>query len=302
MNTQTKLHELHKELIENIEAEQQQEIALSQQEIYQQGLEAQGHCACDNDSFDIAGINTKALSELESRISEQDTQAYLETDAIMAQESESVGVDNVPDIDTSLLPEGAQILTPSWSQVFSDSTPHDEMAQSTDISPQAIIGGGNCKNVWNWAKGGGGGCIGGVGRNTQTVYWTFWFKPKVSRFYSIKPRFQFNGYYIAKANDKWYNCKNTRVRVSARTQAHQYNWKHRDSVDLININSSNININKRLDDNRFTNYSTLLGKNDWTAIVCSVQLQVRAQGGGSYAKNDFSTGANKVCVPYVVVT
>ena len=302
MNNQANLHQMHKALIQDIESEQQQEIALSQQAINQQGLEAQGHCACDNDSFDLAGLNTKALSELEDKISAQDDQAFLETDAMMAQESQAFETSDMPDIDTSLLPEGAQILTPTWSKTFSDDMPHNEMAQSTDISQQAVIGGGNCKNVWNRAKGGGGGCIGGVGQNTQTVYWTFWFKPEANRFYSIKPRFQFNGYYIAKANDKWYNCKNTRVRVSARTQAHQYNWKHRDSADLVNISSGNININKRLDDTRFTNYSTLLGRGDWTAIVVSVQIAVRAQGGGSYAKNDFSTGHNKVCVPYVVVS
>ena len=71
---------------------------------------------------------------------------------------------------------------------------------------------------------------------------------------------------------------------------------------MVNINSGNINLNKRLDDTRFTNYSTLLGRGDWAAIVCSVKLSVRAQGGGSYAKNDFSAGANKICVPYVVVS
>jgi len=174
--------------------------------------------------------------------------------------------------------------------------------QSNDVSSQAVVGGGSCKNSWNWAKGSGYGCTGGVGSNTQIVTWGFWFRPTQSRFYSVKPKFVFNGYYIAKANDKWYNCKNTKVQVSMRTRVYQYNWKSLSSVDILNISSQNININKRLDDSRFTNYNALLGKNDWAYIQCSVKLYVRAQGSGSYAKNDFSVGANKVCVPYVIVS
>lgn len=302
MTMSNKLEEMNQALIEKIQAEEHAEIALSQHDMYQQGIQSQFECGCGEDTLELAGLNSKALHELEQKINQKDDEDFSATDIIMAEESSNSQLLPHLDVDSGFVPDGSQIITPSWTDTFSDDLDQNELAHSSDVSSQAVIGGGATKNVWNWAKGGGMGCVGGVGSNTQTVYWTFWFKPKASRFYSIKPRFQFNGYYIAKANDKWYNCKNTQVKISANTQVYQYNWKHKDGVNLVNINKGNVNINKRLDDSRFTNYSALLGKNDWAAVVCSARFYVRAQGGGSYAKNDFSTGANKVRVPYVIVS
>ena len=61
-------------------------------------------------------------------------------------------------------------------------------------------------------------------------------------------------------------------------------------------------MNKREDIDRFTYNSYLLGGGDWTYIRCTIGLWAYARGGGSYAKNDFSTGsANYLCVPYVYI-
>jgi len=302
MTISNNLKEMNQALIEKIQAEEQAEIAQSQHAMYQQGLQSQFECACGEDTLALAGLNTKGLNEVEQKLNQKDDEDFVAMDAMMAQESSSPELVTDLDIDSGFAPKGAQILTPSWTDTFSDDLANNELAQSTDLSAQPVIGGGVSKNVWNQARGSGWGCTGGVGQNTKTVYWTFWFKPSASRFYSIKPRFQFNGYYIAKANDKWYNCKNSQVKITANTQAYQYNWKHKDGINLVNINKGNVNINKRLDDSRFTNYSASFGKNDWAAVVCSVRFHVRAQGGGSYAKNDFSTGANRVQVPYVIVS
>ncbi|REL27203.1 hypothetical protein DXX93_11915 [Thalassotalea euphylliae] len=301
MTMSHELEAMNAALIEQIKSDEQMAIAHSQQAMHEQGLKAQFECGCGEDSLELAGLNTKALADLEDKINEKDDREFVEADALLAEESADPELVSRLDVESGFAPEGAQIITPSWTDTFSDTLEHNVLAESTDVSAQPVLGGGTSKNVWNWAKGSGWGCTGGVGQNTQTVYWTFWFRPEASRFYSIKPRFQFNGYYIAKANDKWYNCKNSQVKISAHTQAYQYNWKHKDGVNLVNINKGNVNVNKRLDDSRFTSYSALLGKNDWAAIVCSVRLYVRAQGGGSYAKNDFSTGANRVAVPYVIV-
>ena len=244
MKSQTELHELNQQLIQQIKAAEQEEMAISQGEMHAQGLEAQNHCGCDNDSLMLAGLNTKGLLELEQKLAEKSQAEFNAMDARMSEDSAMPNIVAPLEVETGFLPDGAQLLTPSWSRAFSDKLENNDMALSNEIGTQAIVAGGNCKNVWNWAKGGGWGCTGGVEQNTQTVYWTFWFKPKVSRFYSIKPRFQFNGYYITKADDKWYNCKNTRLRISARTQAYQYNWKGLSSVDMVNINSGNINLNR----------------------------------------------------------
>ena len=301
MNNLNDLQTLHQQMIEQSKEETNAEMAQSRAEMQEESFKAQSCGTCDVKSLEIAGLDTKALAKLEEEVSSADDKDFADIDDLMTQQSASPMARDIVDVDTSLLPEGTQLLTPSWSETFSDTLANNELVKSSDIDAQPVLGGGNCKNVWNWAKGAGWGCTGGVGANTQIVKWGFWFKPTQSRFYSIKPLFVFNGFYIAKANDKWYNCKHTRLQVAMRTRVYQYNWKPMSSTNILNINSQNININKRLDDARFTNYNALLGKNDWAYVEASVRLYVRAQGGGSYAKNDFSVGANKVCVPYVIV-
>jgi hypothetical protein len=302
MKTPNELQALHQQLIKEIREETNAEMAENMAEMQAESIKAQGLGSCDLNSLDLAGLDTKKLEKLERQTTEADDEEFAEMDRIMAQQSEGSFNNDELDLESSFLPEGGSLLTPSWSEVFSDNLDQNELVQSNEIDSQAVVGGGSCKNSWNWARGSGWGCSGGTGSNTQIVKWGFWFYPTQSRFYSIKPRFLFNGYYIAKANDKWYNCKSTQLQVAMRTRVHQYNWKSLNSVNILNINSQHININKRLDDARFTNYNALLGKNDWAYIECSVKLYVKAQGSGSYAKNDFSTGANKVCVPYVIVT
>lgn len=302
MSMSNDLHEMNQALISEIQAQEQNEIAHSQHEMHRQGLQSQLEGNCCEDSLKLAGVDAKAVAELEEKVNEKDKQDYDAIETMMSEESYSeIGSVQSSAIEPGIVPEGAQIITPSWHSGFSDTLEDNSMAKAADVSAQPVLGGGVEKNYWNWASGAGMGCVGGVGQNTQTATWVFWFRPTQSRFYTINPRFVFNGYYIAKANDKWYNCKNAKVRITAETQAYQYNWKHSDGVNLINISSGNININKRLDDVRYTNYSALLGKDDWAAVVCRVRLYVRAQGGGSYAKNDFSTGANKLAVPHVIV-
>jgi len=292
MSIPTEIKALHQhlsdELDQQFEAEQALELAQSQAETALD--EQQGFCQIG--SLDAAGINTKALGKLEQELNMAADEDFADVDEMMRQASMSDTQEL--DLDSGLVPEGSMVITPSAVELVSE-----EQEPSADA--QLTIGGGRAKGAWNWARGAGGGCIGGRASNTQIVKWSFWFKPTQNRFYSIKPRFVFNGYYIAQANDKWFNCKNAQVRISAMTNVYQFNWKGWRSEDLININRSNVRQNRRLDDSRYTNYPALLGRNDWVKVVCYVKLYVRAQGGGSYAKTDFSTGSNRLMVPYIVV-
>ena len=301
MNTQTDLKILHEQLIEKIKSETNTKMSENIAHMQAESVKAQANCACDMDSLKFSGANISELQKLEQQEAEANDKEFLEQDQFMAQTSTNLNLPDELDIESNFLPSDAHILTPSWSDTFSDTIEDNPLVDSNDLSAQAVVGGGNCKNIWNWAKGAGGGCIGGTASNTQVATWVFWFKPSVSRFYAIKPKFVFNGNYISKASDRWYNCKRSNVKISAQTNVYQYNWKGLSSVNLVNINSQNINRNRRLDDTRYTNYSALLGKDDWAAIVCSVKVYVRAQGSGSYSKTDFSTGANKVCVPHVII-
>lgn len=300
MNIPNEIKDLHEKLLEELHVEGAIESAQSLADMQAENTKDTSQGFCQMSSLEAAGIDTKQLIELEQQLTQNDDQEFLLMDQNMEQESLGLALEHSLDLESSLLPENSLLLTPSYSQIIEDIQDTGE-AGTEAVDVQAVIGGGNSKNMRNWARGSGGGCIGGRASNTQRARWIFWFKPGQSRFYAIKPRFDFNGYYIAKANDKWFNCKSTQVKITAMTNVYQYNWKGWHSVDMVNINSQNINQNRRLDDRRYTNYSALLGKGDWAAVVCDVKLYVRAQGGGSYAKNDFATGANKVSVPFVVV-
>ena len=293
MNIPTEIQDLHQQLIAELQIENDAEMAQSMVDIQDDSNDASCQTSCNESSLSALGLDIDKLSAMEQQTCADDEQAFDALDQLMTEQSHELLDASELDLDSGFLPEDAQLITPSWS---------GEIAQDNDLNAQAVIGGGTCKNLRTHATGSGWGCTGGRATRWRKATWVFWFRPSQSRFYAIKPRFVFRGYYIAKANDKWYNCKNSQVKISAQTNVFQYNWKGLRSVNMVNINKDNVNLNRRLDDTRYTNYSALLGKNDWVAVVCSVKLYVRAQGGGSAAKVDFSTGANKVCVPHIIVS
>ena len=198
-----------------------------------------------------------------------------------------------------MLPEGAQALRPSWVGAFSTHDDNDKLVASSAIKSQDILTGGGCKAYWNSASGGGWGCLGsGVGEIQTWVDFGFWFLPAQNRFYSVMPHFLFRGFYIVQADDGFWDCKNANTRLSVWTNCYQYNWKGWNHVDVLNVGGDNINVNDRFDVDRYPYSAFLLGANDWVWIQCTIGLYARAQGGGSYTKNDFASGnANYLCVP-----
>ena len=298
------LKEMQDALVAQITAERNSEMAESIAGRRKAESMSSGYCMQDTKALEAAGLKVSALEAIEM---ENEAKAEAELKDIRSKMEASMPsqamLEDSTTIESAFLPGNALALTSNWSGLFSDDDMQDSLTGGSEISTQAVVtGGGGCKNYWNWARGGGWGCTGGVGSNQQWAEWTFWFRPEASRFYTIRPHFQFRGFYIVRANDKWYNCKRARVLVSAWTNVYQYNWKGWNSVNVLDVNDDNINVNRRLDTDRHTHNSYLLGGGDWVAIRCTIGLYVRAQGSGSYAENNFSTGAsNRICVPHVHV-
>lgn len=303
MKLTNELTRLHDEMIQYITEENNHEMATSIAEKRAEALAAEANHADDIKAYEALGVNISNLESLEIEQGEISKNEIEILEAEMAELSQQpIITDNGIDVDGSLLPADAFRIEPSWSDTFSDNDLNDRLIDASAVESQAVVSGGGCKNLWNWAKGGGWGCTGGVGSINSYAEFGFWFKPPTNRFYSIRPYFQFRGYYIVKANDKWYNCKYARVLVSAQTNCYQYNWKGWNNVNVLNVRGSNINVNKRFDANRYTYNSYLLAGGDWAYIRARVRLYAYAKGDGSYAKNDYSTGvANKLCVPHVLV-
>jgi len=303
MKLTNELSRLQEEMIQYITEENNREMAESITEKRVEALAAEELQAAEIQELEAFGVNATKLQALDL---EQSKASKGEIEMLEAQMNElsqqSFIPGNGPVVDGALLPADAFRLEPSWSGTFSDNDPQDELIDASAVEAQATRNYLGCSNLWNWAKGSGWGCTGSPGSVNHYAEFGFWFKPPTSKFYSVRPHFQFRGYYIVKANDKWYNCKHAKVLVAAQTDCYQYNWKGMNSVDVLNVGGQNINVNKRFDADRHTYNSYLLAGGDWAFIRARIKIHAYAKGSGSYAKNDYSTGvANKLCVPHIHV-
>ncbi len=244
-----------------------------------------------------AGLNLDVLREQEARDlaeSQKWVQEVIPTLAMADGEAEvtkRLAVDEAMESrNLALTPVGYTVLTPIGATEIS----------SHSLSQVWLPG--YCQNYYVKAWGGGWGCTGGVGSILRHVTWWFSFTPSGNKFYSIIPFVKFRGFYLTKANDKWYNCKHARGRVQIKVNAYQYNWKGEEVRTVLDSSGGNISVNHRFDTTRHVYYTALLGGGDKVWIRVRVALYAYAKGGGSYSELNFATGAaNYLCVNNVWV-
>jgi hypothetical protein len=295
---------LHQQITREIIEERNREVAESIAAKREQSRKAEEAYQSQVQSIEQAGIKFSNFSSLEVEDSRRAEEHIKSIETRMNELSQQAAVSTAgPDVEKVFLPEGARVLTPAWVASFQDDDVQDKLTESTSISARDLLSGGSCQDFYNWAAGSGSGIAGtGVGEIQSWINFGFWFRPPTSKFYSINPLFRYRGYYIVTADDKWYNSKYARVVVSAWTNVHQYNWKGWNSINVLDVGGDNIDVNRRFDNDRYTYNSYLLGGGDWAWISCVIGLYAYARGGGSYAKNDFATGAaNYLCVPHCYV-
>ena len=250
------------------------------------GIDSKKYEAYNKELSSINDADVKAIKESLSEASNQNFK-------VSAEDIEASAINN------ALLDNNTQVIYPSSANAFST----QEFA-ADEISALDVVYNGSTQKRWNWAKGGGSGLFGsGAASNTQWVEFGFWFRPSVSRVYSIVPTNVFRGYYIVKADDSWYDSKEARASVNIWINVNQYNWKGWSTHNVMNVGGDNINSNSRLDTNRSNYHSALLGGGDWAFIRVVVQMYVYARGGGSYAELNFAAGtANYLQCPYCVIS
>ena len=154
-----------------------------------------------------------------------------------------------------------------------------------------------------WASGAGSGLFGtGAGSFTLYMDWWFTFRAPENRNYAQTIYVPFNGFYIVRADDGWFDSKEAKVNISMTARGYQYNYKPAGSVNVLSTGDDNINVNDRFDGWRTMYYSDLLGA-DQAYLLLSVALYVYARGGGSNAQLNFADGnANYLGVPLVYVS
>lgn len=201
--------------------------------------------------------------------------------------------------DASVLNTDSHMIFPSFVRAFST---QEQTAE--EISAMDVVYNSSTQKRYNWASGGGSGLFGtGAASNTQWVEFGFWFRPAVTKVYSIIPTVVFRGYYIVKADDSWYDSKEARAHVNIWVNAYQYNWKGWSTHNVMSVGGDNINVTNRLDTNRSVYHSALLAAGDWAFIRVVVEMYVYARGGGSYAELNFAAGTgNYLQCPYCVIS
>lgn len=304
MENKNNLTELHKYITNQIIEERTREMAEAIAQKRTEAKLAEENYQKDIKAMEAAGIKVANMEALDVELSaDADVKLKVIEDKMIELSQEPSEATIGLDIEKAFLPQDALVLSPAWVADFSDDDAQDKLTGASSITTQTLLSGGGCKDKYVWAKGAGSGIAGtGVGKIQAWVDFGFWFKPSTSRFYSIRPHFRFRGFYIVKANDKWYNSKFARVKVSAWTNVYQYNWKGWNNIDVLNVGDDNINVNRRFDADRNMYTSYLLGGGDWAYIRCTIGLYAYARGSGSYAKLDFATGAaNYLCVPYCYI-
>jgi hypothetical protein len=154
-----------------------------------------------------------------------------------------------------------------------------------------------------YANGAGSGIF-GTGAGSFTVYmdWWFTFNAPENRNYAQTVYVPFNGFYIVRADDGWFDSKQANVDISLSATGYQYNYKPTGTANVLAVGNDNINVNDRFDGWRTMYYSDLLGA-DRAYLLVTAKLYVYARGGGSTAQLEFASGnANYLGVPLVYVS
>jgi hypothetical protein len=301
---QSHLQDLHRRVTGQIIEDRTREMDGMRAARREAAKRAEQRASSGMETLKLLGLDTAKLQEINRERNQDAEQRYRSAEARMNKLSQEPSNGRIDlHVESAMTPQGAHALQPVWTAGFSTVDEEDTLIAASDLKARDLLTGGATQDYWNWASGGGWGCLGsGVGEIQSWVYFGFWFLPNQNRFWSVLPLFRFRGYYIVQADDGFFDCKSAGVRVSAWTNVYQYNWKGWNHVDVLDVSGDNINRNERFDADRYPYSSYLLGGGDWAWISCVVGLYARAQGGGSYSKNDYAEGAaNYLSVPQCYV-
>ena len=97
--------------------------------------QAQQGCESDLESLEFSGADVPALQRLEQNINAQAEQEFAEQDLFMQQTSMEDSIGEELNIETSLLPCGSKLITPSWCGTFSDSIAENNLVESSVLTP-----------------------------------------------------------------------------------------------------------------------------------------------------------------------
>lgn len=159
------------------------------------------------------------------------------------------------------------------------------------------------KDLQAVATGSGWGCwaYGHVPYANKAIWWYGWIPPETGT-YRFWGCVDYHGFYILNADDSWYNCKNAEVHAFTDIDVHQYFWRGKKELRIIDKGDDNISESSVLSDSKCWSFYEQLGGGDAVWIKISFAIDCDARGGGSYAELNFATGkANYIDAPVMFI-
>ncbi|MGD2100425.1 MAG: hypothetical protein PVG35_22860 [Desulfobacterales bacterium] len=155
-------------------------------------------------------------------------------------------------------------------------------------------------NILQNSEGSGWGCW--AEGKPLPVRWNVWFNfvPDETSVWDLIALFGFHGFYILKAHDGLFTCKEAEVFTEVKMNVYQYFWHGWKNFNLIDKDDDNIELTKFYDSGQLFDYTTNLKAGDSTWVLVQVSVRAYASGGGSYAEINFSDGAANYIKPFLL--
>lgn len=156
-------------------------------------------------------------------------------------------------------------------------------------------------------QGHGWGCKAGLSFPVDWYAATWWYswRPPEDGLYLFVVQVEHSGFVIARADDRWYNCKEATAIAYATARVHQDHWLEGHRQEVIRIDSGNVQEASRLDGAAVFVFTESLQANPGDEMFIRVVFAITtdAWGGGSYAELNFADGeANYLSAPRVFIS
>lgn len=129
----------------------------------------------------------------------------------------------------------------------------------------------------------------------------FTFVPATTARYEMTAVLAFHGFYVLRSDDSWYNCREAKVKLTARMNVHQFvdhPWKSFPA--LIDHRESNAELVKQYDRGNFFDYTAVLKAGDPVVVTVKGTVDAQARGGGAYAELNFEAGSSNYIEPLLL--
>jgi len=254
------------------------------------------------DSLKKSGTDLALLDQRAKRAAD-DLQAYLKSarPALVNRESGRVSDYKQRALETSLLGEVCRTQIPPYTaSLMASERSYLEGIEGEMHNPWIFPVNPGQINLFNRDTGDGWGCWATASGPPPTATVWFTFVPDRSARWELSPIFVFHGFYIMRADDGIFTCKNADVEMEAKVDIFQYFWKGAKTFKLIDEDKDDVDLVEFYDRTEWLWDTTYLRAGDRVWVKVDVSVDALASGGGSYAEINFSDGAANYIEPLLM--